>query len=93
MDDVSVQVNLGSVSSLCGKLSFSFVVRNNGGAHVQIYGSDPSDGRKSGVLLLLDESQYQQLKTIISKTDETIEKLRASGQVKEAFDWRQLSDA
>ena len=82
MDDASLQVNLGSVQSLCGKLSFSFVVRTSGDAHLQIYGSDPSDGRKSGVLLTLDENEYQKLKVLIEKTDQTIEKLRAAGQMR-----------
>jgi hypothetical protein len=81
MDDASLQVNLGSVQSLCGKLSFSFVVRNNGDAHLQIYGSDPSDGRKSGVLVTLDGAEYEKLKALIQKTDQTIDKLRAAGQM------------
>ena len=51
MDDTSLQVNLGSVQSISGKLSFSFVVHETGDAHLRVYCSDPSDGRKSGVLL------------------------------------------
>jgi hypothetical protein len=82
MDDASLQVNLGAVQSLCGKLSFSFIVRNNGNAYLQIYCSDPSDGRKAGVLLTLDEAGYQQLKALIEKTDRTIDKLRAAGQMR-----------
>ena len=82
IDDASMQVSLGFVQSLCGKLSFSFVIRNNGDAHLQIYGSDPSDGRKSGILLTLDETEYRKLKTLIEKTDQTIERLRAAGQMR-----------
>lgn len=82
MDDASMEVSLGSVQSLCGKLSFSFVVRSSGDAHLQIYGSDPSDGRKSGILLTLNESEYQKLKALIEKTDQTIEKLRVAGQMR-----------
>ena len=82
MDEASLQVNLGAVQSLCGKLSFSFVARSNGDAYLQIYGSDPSDGRKSGVLVTLDSAEYQKLKELIEKTDQTIEKLQAAGQMR-----------
>ena len=82
MDDASLQVNLGTVQSLSGRLSFSFIVRSNGDAHLQIYCSDPTDGRKSGVLLTLAESEYQTLKALVEKTDQTIKKLRAAGQMK-----------
>lgn len=81
MDDASLKMNLGSVESICGKLSFSFIVRNNGAGYLQIYGSDPSDGRKAGVLLTLDAAEYQELKALIQRTDQTIEKLTASGQM------------
>jgi hypothetical protein len=82
VDEASLQLNLGCVESRWGKLSFSFVVRSSGDAHLQIYGYDPSDLRKSGVLLNLNESEYQKLKELIEKTDQTIEKLRGSGQFK-----------
>jgi hypothetical protein len=82
MEDASIEVKLGSVQSLCGKLSFAFIVRNSGDAHLQIYGSDPSDGRKAGILLTLNEGEYQKLKEMIEKTDRTIERLRDAGQMR-----------
>jgi hypothetical protein len=82
LGETSLQVNLGAVQSLCGKLSFSFVVRDNGDAYLQIFGSDPSDGRKAGVLVTLDGAEYEKLKALIEKTDQTIEKLRAAGQIR-----------
>ncbi len=82
IDDASVQVNLGAVQSLCGKLSLAFVVRNNGDGHLQIYCSDPSNGRKAGVLLTLDQVGYDQLKSLIQKADHAIDNLRAAGQMK-----------
>ena len=81
MDDMSLQVNIGTVRSLCGQLRFAFVVHSTGSAHLQIYASDPTDGRKAGVLLTLDESAYSELKGIIRRTDETINKLRSAGQM------------
>jgi hypothetical protein len=82
MEEASLQVNLGSVQSICGKLSFSFIVRDNGDAHLQIYASDQSDGRKSGVLLSLDTAEYDKLKALIQRTDQTIGKLKAAGQMR-----------
>lgn len=81
MDDMSLQVNIGTVGSVCGQLKFAFVVHSSGVAHLQIYASDPSDGRKAGVLLTLDEEGYSDLKTLLQRTDETISRLRAIGQV------------
>jgi hypothetical protein len=82
MDDMSLQVNLGAVDSVCSRLEFSFVVRNNGDAHLQVYASDTCDRRKSGVLLLLNEAEYRNLKALIEKTDQTIDKLRTAGQMR-----------
>lgn len=82
MDDASLQINLGAVASICGKLSFSFVVQSSGDASLHLYASDPSDGRRSGVLSTLDAAKYAQLKLLIQKTDETIEKLQSAGQMK-----------
>ena len=77
MDDASLQIDLGTVQSgRRGSLSFSYIVRNNGDANLQIYCCDPSDLRKSGVLLTLGTIQYQQLKAIIEKTDQVIDRLR-----------------
>jgi hypothetical protein len=81
MNDASLQFNIGSVGSRYGQLKFSFVVSNDGNAYLQIYASDPSDLRISGVLLMLDEHGYGNLKQLIAKTDQSIERLRSSGQL------------
>ena len=80
MNAVSLQFNLGSVGSNRGELKFTFVVSNNGNAHLEIYAFDRTDLRKSGVLLMLDERNYRTLKQLIADTEETIEKLKLSGQ-------------
>jgi hypothetical protein len=82
LEDTTLQINLGAVSSICGKLSFSFVVHSSGEASLHLYASDPSDGRRSGVLVQLDAAEYAKLKQLVQKTDETIEKLRSAGQMK-----------
>ena len=81
MNDASLQFNIGSVGSRFGQLKFSLVVSNDGNAHLQIYASDPSDLRISGVLLMLDEHGYRNLKQLIAKTGQAIERLRSSGQL------------
>jgi hypothetical protein len=81
MEDASLQFNLGSVGGRFGELKFSFIVFNNGNAHLQIWAHDPSDMRRSGVLIQVAEYGYRTLKQLLAKADETIEKLRASGQL------------
>jgi translation elongation factor EF-Tu-like GTPase len=74
MDNVSLQVNVGAVESIRGTLKFSLVVQSDGATSVHIFAFDPTDGRKTGVLLTLDEGQYRHLKDLISDTDEAISK-------------------
>ncbi len=81
LDDLSLEVKLGSVEDIIGTLNFKLEVRANGESTINVYAFDPSDLRKSGVLLSLDENMYQKLKIVIEKTDATIEKLKASGQM------------
>jgi hypothetical protein len=81
MEDASLQFNLGSVGGKFGELRFSFIVFDNGNAHLQIWAYDPSDTRRSGVLLQVAEYGYRTLKQLLAKADETIAKLKASGQL------------
>lgn len=81
MDDISLNINVGNVSSLCGKLSFTLVVKPNMQGVIQLYAHDPTDMRKSGTLIQLDAKGYSVLKNIISKIDDTIEKLESSNQM------------
>ena len=52
------------------------VVNEDGDAYLQIYAWDPSDRRKAGVFLSLGESGYRELKAVMEKAKQTIEKLR-----------------
>lgn len=81
--DISVQINLGSVESYCGQLSFSIVVQNDGNGHLQLYASDPSNLRKSGIVVFCDEQGLGSLKQVIQKIDELIERLLAQNQMKQ----------
>jgi len=80
MEDASLQVNLGTVGSRSGELKFSFIVQSAGNARMQIYAYDPSDMRKSGVILTLQKEQYEHLKNIIRKSDELIDQMQTRGQ-------------
>ena len=81
MDDISININVGNVSSLCGKLRFTLVVKPNMQGVLQLYANDPTDMRKSGTLIQLDANGYSELKKIIDKIDNTIEKLESSNQM------------
>lgn len=81
MDDISININVGNVSSLCGKLSFTLVVKPNMQGVIQLYAHDPTDMRKSGTLIQLDANGYSELKKLIGKIDTTIEKLESSNQM------------
>jgi len=81
MDDMSLQINLGSIRSFCGGLDFEFVVHSSGDAHIRLYAYDPTDRRKSGVILTLEDKEYQELKNIIGRADQTIERMRTAGQI------------
>jgi hypothetical protein len=78
MDDISVEINLGSVRSTGSELSFKLKLNNTGAGYLQIYASS-SDGRRTGTIFFLDESEYNQLKAIIAKTEQKIQELRQSG--------------
>ncbi len=76
MDDVTVTIQLGSISSYAGELSFSLNVRANGLEEMQVYASDPKDRRKAGVFLRLSQSQIRELGDIVEKA------LTATGRLK-----------
>ena len=80
MSVTSLQFKLGSISSHYGEFRFTFIVYNNGNAHLEIYAFNPTDLRKASVFLQLAESGYQTLKQLIADTEEMIEKLKLSGQ-------------
>ena len=62
MDDISININVGNVSSFGGKISFTLVVKPDMEGIIQLYAYDPSDMRKSGTLIQLDAYGYSELK-------------------------------
>ncbi len=81
MDDISINIKVGNLSSICGTLTFTLVVKPDMQGVLQLYAYDPTDMRKSGTLLQLDANGYSELKKIIDKIDTTIEKLESSNQM------------
>lgn len=82
MQDAPLQINLGKVQTLIGELEFTFVVEQDGDAHVQVYATDPSKAGKSGVLVMLDANGYEQLKAIIANTEGVIERMIKERRIK-----------
>jgi hypothetical protein len=80
VDDVTIQLRLGSVKTYGSELNFSLQVNNSGIGYLQIIASD-SDRRRSGTALFLNEFEYGQLKAIINKTEQALEDLRQSGRL------------
>lgn len=81
MDDISINIKVGNLSSICGTLTFTLVVKPDMQGVLQLYAYDPTDMRKSGTLLQLDANGHSELKKNISKIDSTIGKLESSNQM------------
>jgi len=82
MDDISVEIHLGAVTAGRSRMAFSLKLNNAGAGSVWIYASD-SDGIRSGTLFILNESEYNELKAMVAKTEKTIQELRQSGKMRE----------
>jgi hypothetical protein len=82
MQDSPLQINLGKVQTLIGELEFTFVVGQDGDAHVQVYATDPSKAGKGGVLVMLDANGYEQLKAIIRNAEDVIERMIRERRIK-----------
>jgi hypothetical protein len=82
MQDAPLQVDLGSVETLIGKLQFTFVVSPEGDAHIQAYAADPSSAGKGGVMLMLDAQGYERLKAIIKGADGVIDRMIREGKIR-----------
>ena len=86
--DMTLDVKIGEITSICGKMNFTLTVHSSGNGHVRIFAFDPSDRRKSGIGLYLDENGYSDLKKIITKLENTIQSLRASNRMKDRLNVR-----
>jgi hypothetical protein len=62
-------------------LNFSLKLRSTGNGFIQIYAGN-SDGRRSGTVLFLGESEYEQLKNIMGKAEQAVQDLRQSGRMR-----------
>ncbi|HEX8638392.1 MAG TPA: hypothetical protein VF692_10040 [Pyrinomonadaceae bacterium] len=68
----SVSIDFGSINSYSGQISFSVITFSNKNGHLQIFAHDPSDLRKSGVLLHCSQSEFDKLRNVIKRTDELL---------------------
>lgn len=81
MDDISINIKLGKVSSLCGTMDFTLVVKSDMQGQIQVYCYNPTNMRKSGVLVQLDTTRFAELKQVIERAEQTMEKLKSSNQM------------
>lgn len=72
-----MQIPIGSVSTIVGKLSMTFTVSAKGEEFVDIFTSDPTDLRKSGVFLRCGENELNQLRNLLQQVENTRDALRA----------------
>lgn len=66
MSDVSLKFDLGRVSSYSSTLSFSLEVQQNKSRRLAVY-AHPSDGRRSGVLLWLNDADLKKCRACFRK--------------------------
>ena len=62
--DIPLQIDLGSVETFLGNLQFTFVVSAQGGAHIQVYATNPSSVGKGDDMIMLDAQGYECLKAV-----------------------------
>lgn len=79
MDDVSLTVELGKISSQSGAMSFTLSIRPDGSEEVHVYAHDPRDRRKSGVFLILSQFQMRKLGDIVVKSQTASERFKSDG--------------
>jgi hypothetical protein len=82
MTDAPLQIDLGAVETLLGKLQFTFVVSPEGDAHIQLYATDPTSAVKSGIMLMLDAQGHERIKEIIKGADRVIDRMIGEGRIK-----------
>jgi hypothetical protein len=82
MDDISINIKLGSLGSRYGKIDFKLEIKSNMQGTLQLYAYDPTDLRKSGTLIYLDANGFSELKLMIEKIQNTIDRLENSNQMK-----------
>lgn len=77
-----VEIHMGEVMSAwaSGKLAFDIIVHDDGTAYVQLYASDPTDRRKSGVLLMLGWAEWCQLWQVMNELHAALDRMHTARQ-------------
>lgn len=82
MENISIEIHLGAVRASGSTMRFSLRLNGNGTGGLQIYASS-SDGRRAGTFFSMNEAEYNELKSLVAKTEQTIQDLRRSGKMRE----------
>lgn len=73
--DAKLRIEIGEVQSGCGRLRLGMEIQGTGRGQLTIYADDPTRPRREGVFVFLNLDGYNQLRRLIRKADETIQKL------------------
>lgn len=79
--DAELRITIGEAGNEYGKLKVALQVKGDGRGHVVLYADDPSNKRRDGVFVALNLTQYNQLRALVRKTDETIKQLSETKQL------------
>ncbi|WP_394821420.1 hypothetical protein [Pendulispora albinea] len=79
-----IELRIGHVGSAWGnsQMIVTLEVSESGTVALRLHMHDPTS-RRGGELLMLGEEQYRDLLTVLHATHQTIERMRASGQLRE----------
>ena len=82
--DTSLEIKIGHAKSAwrSGQLEFSVLVSQDGSTYVQIYAHDPTDRRKSGVLLTMGQQEWQDFMQVLHAVQSGITRVQHAGQMR-----------
>ena len=75
------QFEIGRIRSNLGEFIISVSINLDNYGHIMIFAIDPSDRRKSGVLIRLDDNSLLSLKELLKKVSDEISQYKNSGRI------------
>ena len=68
--EITTTIKIGKMEANGGSVFVSYLPEHG---RIQLYAFDPDDLRKSGILMYLSHSRFNEFKALLGKVDETIE--------------------
>lgn len=80
----SFETKIGHAKSAwrTGQLEFSVLVSQDGSTYVQIYAHDPTDRRKSGVILTMGQHEWEDFMQVLHGVQSGIARIQQAGQMR-----------